>query len=84
MEWEALATVLTLLGIGVVTPGPNNITCITHSAIHGPKANFNLISGMVVGFISVHLIVGLLVSSVDEDSTLNCFTLFSCYLLLRH
>ena len=69
MEWEALATVLTLLGIGVVTPGPNNITCITHSAIHGPKANFNLISGMVVGFISVHLIVGLLVSSVDEDST---------------
>ena len=41
MEWEALATVLTLLGIGVVTPGPNNITCITHSAIHGPKANFN-------------------------------------------
>jgi len=69
MEWEALATVLTLLGIGVVTPGPNNITCITHSAIHGPKANFNLISGMVVGFIAVHAICGLLVSSVDEDSS---------------
>ena len=69
MEWEALATVLTLLGIGVVTPGPNNITCITHSAIHGPKANIKLISGMVVGFIVVHAICGLLVSSVEEDST---------------
>jgi threonine/homoserine/homoserine lactone efflux protein len=69
MELEALATVLTLLGIGLATPGPNNITCITHSAIHGPKANVKLISGMVVGFVTVHAICGLLVSSVDEGST---------------
>ena len=69
MEWEALATVVTLLAIGVVTPGPNNITCISHSAIHGAKANKNLIFGMVVGFIIVHLLVGLLVKNVEEDST---------------
>ena len=69
MEWEALATVLTLLTIGVVTPGPNNITCISHSAIHGTRANKNLIFGMVVGFIIVHMIVGLLVENVEEGST---------------
>ncbi len=68
MEWEALATVLTLLAIGLVTPGPNNITCVSHSAIHGSKANKNLIFGMVIGFIIVHLIVGLLVKNVDDDS----------------
>ena len=69
MEWEALATVLTLLTIGVVTPGPNNITCISHSAIHGAKSNKNLIFGMAVGFIIVHLIVGMLVENVEEGST---------------
>ena len=69
MEWEALATVLTLLTIGVVTPGPNNITCISHSAIHGAKSNKNLIFGMAVGFIIVHLIVGILVENVEEGST---------------
>ena len=69
MEWEALATVLTLLTIGVVTPGPNNITCISHSAIHGAKANKNLIFGMVVGFVIVHMIVGILVENVEEGST---------------
>lgn len=68
MEWEALATVLTLLTIGVVTPGPNNITCISHSAIHGARANKNLIFGMAVGFIVVHMIVGLLVENVEEGS----------------
>ena len=68
MEWEALATVLTLLTIGVVTPGPNNITCISHSAIHGARANKNLIFGMAVGFVIVHLIVGLLVENVEEGS----------------
>ena len=69
MEWEALATVLTLLTIGVVTPGPNNITCISHSAIHGARSNKNLIFGMAVGFIIVHIIVGLLVENVEEGST---------------
>ena len=69
MEWEALATVLTLLTIGVVTPGPNNITCISHSAIHGARSNKNLIFGMAVGFIIVHNIVGLLVENVEEGST---------------
>ena len=69
MEWEALATVLTLLTIGVVTPGPNNITCISHSAIHGARANKNLIFGMAVGFIIVHMIVGMLVENVEEGST---------------
>jgi len=69
MEWEALATVLTLLVIGVATPGPNNITCITHSAIHGSRSNKNLIFGMATGFIIVSCTIGLLVSKVEEGST---------------
>lgn len=68
MEIESLVTVLTLLAIGVITPGPNNITCISHSAIHGTRSNQKLILGMATGFIIVHLIVGILVSSLEKES----------------
>ena len=85
MFLEALFTVLTLLIIGLVTPGPNNITCITHSAVHGKASNYNLIFGMAIGFITVHLIVGLLVSNLDENSiifdVLHYFGLLFIFLL---
>ena len=38
MEWESLAYLLTLLCAGLITPGPNNITCTVHAAIHGKRA----------------------------------------------
>ena len=71
IETEALTAVLILLILGVVTPGPNNITCIVHSSIHGPRSNIVLITGMATGFLIVHITAGLLVSSIEEDSTIQ-------------
>jgi len=68
IETEALTAVIFLLVLGVITPGPNNITCIVHSSIHGPRSNIILISGMAVGFLIVHVLAGLLVSSIEDGS----------------
>ncbi len=71
MEWEALAYLLALLCAGLITPGPNNITCTVHAAIHGKDSNYPLIAGMAVGFISIHFVCGLAVDSFDEESTIG-------------
>ncbi len=71
MEWEALAYLLALLCAGVITPGPNNMTCTVHAAIHGKKSNYPLIAGMALGFISIHFICGLAVDSFDQESTVG-------------
>ena len=73
MEWESLAYLLALLCAGLITPGPNNITCTVHAAIHGKKSNYSLITGMAVGFISIHFICGLAVDSFDEERPLIDF-----------
>lgn len=70
VETEALLTVLTVLAIGLVTPGPNNVTCVVHAGVHGARANVVLIAGMFVGFLTVHLLSGLLVEQVNESSLL--------------
>ena len=71
MEWEALAYLLALLCAGVITPGPNNMTCTVHAAIHGKKSNYPLIAGMALGFISIHFMCGLAVNSFDQESTVG-------------
>ena len=71
MEWEALAYLLALLCAGVITPGPNNMTCTVHAAIHGKRSNYPLIAGMALGFISIHFICGLAVDSFDQESTVG-------------
>ncbi|MGB2175556.1 MAG: LysE family translocator [Candidatus Poseidoniaceae archaeon] len=68
IETDALFGLLTLLAVGIFTPGPNNITAISHSAVHGARSNISLITGMVIGFIIVHMIVGITVNSIDSDS----------------
>ena len=60
-----------LLGAGLITPGPNNITCTVHAVVYGKKSNIPLIAGMALGFISIHVICGLAVDSFDEDSTIG-------------
>ena len=70
VETEALLTVLAVLALGLVTPGPNNVTCVVHAGVHGRSANVRLIAGMAVGFVVVHLVCGLLVQQVDEDGAL--------------
>ena len=71
MEWEAIAYLLALLCAGVITPGPNNMTCTVQAAIHGKKSNYPLIAGMALGFISIHFICGLAVDSFDQESTVG-------------
>lgn len=68
IEPDALAGLLTLLAVGIFTPGPNNITAISHSAVHGARSNVSLITGMVIGFVAVHLIIGLAIDRIDENS----------------
>ena len=68
MDWVALGELLTLLAIGLLTPGPNALTCFGHSGLFGPKANVNLIAGMVIGFVTIELSVGLLVDAVSDST----------------
>ena len=68
IETEALTAVLFLLVLGVITPGPNNITCIVHSSIHGPRSNIILISGMATGFLVVHILAGLSLIHISEPT----------------
>lgn len=68
MPWDSLAYLLLLLGAGVITPGPNNITCTVHAVVHGKKSNIPLVIGMAIGFMTVHVICGLAVDYFEEDS----------------
>ncbi|MDG1551788.1 MAG: hypothetical protein P8Q95_08705 [Candidatus Poseidoniaceae archaeon] len=67
MPWDSLGYLLALLLAGLITPGPNNITCTVHAVVHGKKSNVSLIAGMALGFISIHFICGLVVDYFDED-----------------
>lgn len=68
MPWDSLAYLLILLLAGLITPGPNNITCTVHAVVHGKKSNIPLIAGMAVGFISIHFVCGFAVDYFEEDS----------------
>ena len=65
----AVIELLLLLGIGLLTPGPNALTSFAHSGLFGKKANIPLITGMAIGFVSIELIIGLLVDSLDGNTT---------------
>ena len=71
MPWESLAYLLALLLAGLITPGPNNITCTVHAVVHGKKSNIPLVAGMAIGFMSIHFICGILVDSFDEDGPIG-------------
>ena len=36
MDWVAFGELLTLLAIGLITPGPIALTCFAHSGLFGP------------------------------------------------
>lgn len=67
MFLEALGWLLLLLLVGLISPGPNNITCAVHSAIHGWRSNIPLISGMAVGFFIVQLVSGMTVDYFSSN-----------------
>ena len=66
MDTVALGELMALLAVGLITPGPNALTCFAHSGLFGPKANINLIIGMVIGFVTIELSVGLLVDALSD------------------
>jgi len=63
----ALIELLLLLAVGLLTPGPNALTSFAHSGLFGKKANVPLITGMAIGFVSIELIIGFLVNSLDGN-----------------
>ncbi|MAK42235.1 MAG: hypothetical protein CL997_06075 [Euryarchaeota archaeon] len=65
----ALIELLLLLAVGLLTPGPNALTSFAHSGLFGKKANIPLITGMAIGFVSIELIIGFLVNSLDGNET---------------
>ena len=67
MDGVALLELLTIIGIGLLIPGPNGLTCFAHSGLFGKRSNITLIAGMAVGFLTVELSVGLLVDSLNES-----------------
>jgi len=71
MPWDSLLYLLALLGAGLITPGPNNLTCTVHAVVHGKKSNISLITGMAVGFISIHFICGLAVDYFDDNGPVS-------------
>ena len=73
IEYDALVGLLTILAVGIFTPGPNNITAISHSAVHGARSNISLLIGMVIGFVSVNLIIGSVIERIDEESMFFLF-----------
>lgn len=68
MDWVALGELLTLLAIGLLTPGPNALTCFGHSGLFGPRANIKLIAGMITGLVMIELSVGLLVDAISGST----------------
>tara|TARA_B100001758_G_C18237343_1_gene518643 strand:+ start:124 stop:738 length:615 start_codon:yes stop_codon:yes gene_type:complete len=65
----ALIELLLLLAVGLLTPGPNALTSFAHSGLFGKKANISLITGMAIGFVSIELIIGFLVNSLEGNET---------------
>ena len=65
----AMIQLLLLLGVGLLTPGPNALTSFAHSGLFGKKANIPLITGMAIGFVSIELFIGVLVDSLDGNTS---------------
>ena len=65
----ALLQLLAIIGIALLTPGPNPLTCFAHSGMFGKKSNTPLIIGMATGIIAIELSVGLVIDSLSENTT---------------
>ena len=65
----ALLQLLMLIGIALITPGPNALTAFAHSGLFGRKSNISLITGMAIGLIVIELTVGLAIDSLSENET---------------
>jgi threonine/homoserine/homoserine lactone efflux protein len=65
----ALLELFAIIGIALLTPGPNALTCFAHSGMFGKKSNVTLIAGMATGLIIIELAIGILVDSLNGNTT---------------
>ena len=68
MDTVAVVELLTILAIGLATPGPNALTCFGHSGVYGAKSNIKLILGMIAGIFILMLSIGLAIDSLMEHT----------------
>ncbi|MBD18415.1 MAG: hypothetical protein CMB13_02100 [Euryarchaeota archaeon] len=67
VEVTAVISLIGIVAIGLVTPGPNNMTALIHAGLHGVRANIPLVAGMASGFILLQSFVAVMVNSVNES-----------------
>ena len=66
VELSSIIALIGIVSIALVTPGPNNLTALIHSGLHGARANIPLIGGMATGFILLQTFVAILVNNLNE------------------
>ena len=63
----AILELLLIIGIALITPGPNALTSFAHSGLFGKKSNISLIAGMAIGLSIMGLAVGLAADLLSEN-----------------
>ena len=65
----ALLQLLLIIGIALLTPGPNALTVFAHSGLFGRKSNISLFTGMAIGIFIMEFTVGMAIDSLSENET---------------
>ena len=65
----ALLQLLLIIGIALLTPGPNALTVFAHSGLFGRKSNISLITGIAIGIFIMEFTVGMAIDSLSENET---------------
>ena len=67
VDYEGLAAFLVFIVPMCFSPGPNNMLCAAHGSQHGFRATIPLTLGMLVGWSSLGLVVGLATVFIEEN-----------------
>lgn len=67
MDWTAFLALLVFIIPMCFSPGPNNMLCAAHGAQHGFRATLPLTWGMVVGWSTLGIAVGLATASIESN-----------------
>ena len=67
MDYEGLIALLVFIIPMCFTPGPNNMLCAAHGSQHGFRATIPLTLGMLVGWSSLGLAVGLATVFIEDN-----------------
>ncbi len=67
MDYEGLIALLVFIFPMCFSPGPNNMLCAAHGSQHGFRASIPLTLGMLVGWSSLGLAVGMATVFIEEN-----------------